>query len=288
MDYMKNSTTPISTKLLDAETEMKIATAWREKGDRKALDQLISAYLRYANSEARKFKSSGIPHEDLAQEAVIGLVKAAEKFDPSLGYRFSTYSRYWILATLREYTIRNRGMVRAGTTTGQKKLFYNLVKTRNEVEKRAAADGKALGTTELHQAISDRLNVTIDDVVRMDAYLRQDQSLNAPMTRGVEDGTQTWLDMLQDNEPSAAEQFEKKEFQQHRSQALNDAMEVLNPRERTIVIARKMSDDPRTLESLGEEFQVSRERIRQLEVGALQKIKKRLTSSGQTRQLLVA
>jgi RNA polymerase sigma-32 factor len=293
MDNMKTSTTPIatklrSTKLLDAETEMKLATAWRENGDRKALDQLISAYFRYANSQARKFKSTGIPHEDLVQEAVIGLVKAAEKFDPSLGYRFSTYSRYWILATLRDYTIRNRGMVRSGTTKEQKKLFFNLVKVRNDIERRAAADGKTLDTTELHEAISDRLNVTFDDVVRMDAYLRQDQSLNAPMGGNQEDTGMTWLDALQDNEPDPAKQYEQANLDQYRAQVLNDAMKCLNPRELAIVVARKMSDDPRTLECLGREYQVSKERIRQLEAGALQKIKARLTSSGQANLLLVA
>lgn len=262
-------------ELLDAETELRLAYAWRDQRDEEALHRLITAYMRLAISMASKFKRYGAPMNDLIQEASVGLMKAADKFDPDRGVRFSTYAVWWIKASIQDYVMRNWSMVRTGSTSSQKSLFFNMRRVQARLEREAAAEGVHLETHELHEMIAIEVGVPLHDVQMMDGRLSgSDFSLNA--TQSMEDEGREWIDALEDDAPQAAEKVENSHDTDTLRQWLVTALTALNDREQFIVRERKLRDDPRTLESLGSELGLSKERVRQLEAAAFGKMRKSL------------
>ena len=269
------SRTAMRAELLDAETELRLAYAWRDQRDEEALHRLITAYMRLAISMASKFKRYGAPMNDLIQEASVGLMKAADKFDPDRGVRFSTYAVWWIKASIQDYVMRNWSMVRTGSTSSQKSLFFNMRRVQARLEREASAEGRKLETHELHQMIATEVGVPLHDVQMMDGRLSgSDFSLNA--TQSVDDEGREWIDALEDDTPQAAERVENSHDTDTLRQWLVTALSALNDREQFIVRERKLRDDPRTLESLGTELGLSKERVRQLEAAAFGKMRKSL------------
>ena len=268
------SRTAMKAELLDAETEARLAYAWRDDRDEAALHRLITAYMRLAISMASKFKRYGAPMNDLIQEAGLGLMKAADKFDPDRGVRFSTYAVWWIKASIQDYVMRNWSMVRTGSTSSQKSLFFNMRRVQARLEREFAASGENLDKHQLRQLISTEIGVPLHDVEMMEGRLSgSDYSLNA--TQSVEDEGREWIDALEDEGEQAAETVEHQHDTEQLREWLLVAMNALNERERFIVRERKLRDDPRTLESLGQELKLSKERVRQLEAAAFTKMRKK-------------
>lgn len=269
------SRTAMKAELLDAETELTLAYAWRDDRDEEALHRLITAYMRLAISMASKFKRYGAPMNDLIQEASVGLMKAADKFDPDRGVRFSTYAVWWIKASIQDYVMRNWSMVRTGSTSSQKSLFFNMRRVQARLEREAAAEGRELDRQEMRELIAIEVGVPLHDVEMMEGRLSgSDFSLNA--TQSSEDEGREWIDALEDNGPQAAETVENSHDNDTLRQWLMTALSALNDREQFIVRERKLRDDPRTLESLGTELGLSKERVRQLEAAAFGKMRKSL------------
>jgi RNA polymerase sigma-32 factor len=263
----------MQAELLDAETELKLAYAWRDHRDEKALHRLITAYMRLAISMAARFKRYGAPMNDLIQEAGLGLMKAADKFDPDRGVRFSTYAVWWIKASIQDYVMRNWSMVRTGSTSSQKSLFFNMRRVQARLEREAAARGEYLDNHQLRQLIATEVGVPLHDVEMMEGRLSgSDFSLNA--TQSTEDEGREWIDALEDDSTQAAELVEHDKDIDTLRQWLVTAMQNLNERERFIVRERKLRDEPRTLESLGAELGLSKERVRQLEAAAFAKMRR--------------
>ena len=272
----------MQAELLDAETELRLAYAWRDQRCEKSLHRLVTAYMRLAISMAAKFKRYGAPMNDLIQEAGLGLMKAADKFDPDRGVRFSTYAVWWIKASIQDYVMRNWSMVRTGSTSSQKSLFFNMRRVQARLEREAAQDGVTYDKHQIRQMIATEVGVPLHDVEMMEGRLAgSDYSLNA--TQSTEDEGREWIDTLQDDSEQAAETV----AHDHDIDALRGwlvtAMSGLNERERFIVRERKLRDEVRTLESLGNELGLSKERVRQLEAAAFQKMRKSL--EGQTREV---
>ena len=281
------SRTAMRAELLDAETELRLAYAWRDQRDEEALHRLITAYMRLAISMASKFKRYGAPMNDLIQEASVGLMKAADKFDPDRGVRFSTYAVWWIKASIQDYVMRNWSMVRTGSTSSQKSLFFNMRRVQARLEREAAAEGVHLETHELHEKIAIEVGVPLHDVQMMDGRLSgSDFSLNA--TQSMEDEGREWIDALEDDAPQAAERVENSHDTDTLRQWLVTALTALNDREQFIVRERKLRDDPRTLESLGSELGLSKERVRQLEAAAFGKMRKSLEAQSTEVQSFLA
>jgi len=283
----KLSRIAMKAELLDAETELRLAYAWRDHRDEQALHRLVTAYMRLAISMAAKFKRYGAPMNDLIQEAGLGLMKAADKFDPDRGVRFSTYAVWWIKASIQDYVMRNWSMVRTGSTSSQKSLFFNMRRVQARLEREAAARGERLDSHQLRQLIATEVGVPLHDVEMMEGRLSgSDFSLNA--TQSTEDEGREWIDALEDDGQQAAELVEHdKDIDTLRGWLVN-AMQALNERERFIVRERKLRDDPRTLESLGDELGLSKERVRQLEAAAFGKMRKSLEKqSGEVHEFLV-
>jgi RNA polymerase sigma-32 factor len=267
--------TAMKAELLDAETELRLAYAWRDQRDEAALHRLITAYMRLAISMAAKFKRYGAPMNDLIQEAGLGLMKAADKFDPDRGVRFSTYAVWWIKASIQDHVMRNWSMVRTGSTSSQKSLFFNMRRVQARLEREAAASGETLDKYQLRQMISTEIGVPLHDVEMMEGRLSgSDFSLNA--TQSAEDEGRQWIDALVDESTQAAEQVEHQHDTEQLRAWLLTAMQALNDREQFIIRERKLRDQPRTLESLGEELNLSKERVRQLEAAAFGKMRKSL------------
>ena len=265
----------MKAELLDAETELQLAYAWRDHRDEAALHRLITAYMRLAISMASKFKRYGAPMNDLIQEAGLGLMKAADKFDPDRGVRFSTYAVWWIKASIQDYVMRNWSIVRTGSTSSQKSLFFNMRRVQARLEREAAAEGKTLDGHEMRRLISEEIGVPLHDVEMMEGRLSgSDYSLNA--TQSTEDEGREWIDALEDESAQAEETVEEDMDLAQLRQWLMMAMNQLNERERFIVRERKLREDARTLESLGNELGLSKERVRQLEAAAFAKIRKTL------------
>ena len=265
----------MKAELLDAETELRLAYAWRDQRDEAALHRLITAYMRLAISMASKFRRYGAPMNDLIQEASLGLMKAADKFDPDRGVRFSTYAVWWIKASIQDYVMRNWSMVRTGSTSSQKSLFFNLRRVQAKLEREATAAGEVLDGHQLRQRIASEVGVPLADVEMMEGRLAgSDFSLNA--TQSSEDDGREWIDMLEDDTAQAADVVETSHDSAHLRSWLVNAMQALNPRERFIVAERKLREEARTLESLGEELGLSKERVRQLEAAAFGKMRKSL------------
>ena len=281
------SRTAMRAELLDAETELRLAYAWRDDRDEQALHRLINAYMRLAISMAAKFKRYGAPMNDLIQEASVGLMKAADKFDPDRGVRFSTYAVWWIKASVQDHVMRNWSMVRTGSTSSQKSLFFNMRRVQARIEREAEKDGITLERHVLHEMIATEVGVPIHDVEMMDGRLSgSDFSLNA--TQSAEDEGREWIDALEDDGPQAAETVENSHDNDTLRQWLLTALSGLNDRERFIVKERKMRDEPRTLESLGTELGLSKERVRQLEVAAFGKMRRSLSEQSDEVQAFLA
>ena len=277
----------MGAEMLDAETELELARAWRNNGDEKALHRLVNAYMRLAISMASRYRRYGAPMPDLIQEAGVGLMKAAEKFDPDRGVRFSTYAVWWIKASIQDYVMRNWSMVRTGSTSSQKALFFNLRRVRARLEREAGANGVLLAGHQLREMISVEVGVPLRDVEMMDARLAgADFSLNAQ--QAGEEGRE-WVETLEDDAPQAAETVTRGADLDRVRGWLAEALASLNARERMIIVERKLRDEPRTLESLGQELGLSKERIRQLEAQGLAKLRKRLeTATGSAAEMLTS
>ncbi|MEM9708093.1 MAG: RNA polymerase factor sigma-32 [Pseudomonadota bacterium] len=267
----------MQAELLDAETELQLAFAWRDERDEKALHRLVTAYMRLAISMAAKFRRYGAPMNDLIQEASLGLMKAADKFDPDRGVRFSTYAVWWIKASIQDYVMRNWSMVRTGSTSSQKSLFFNMRRVQARLEREALARGEDLDRHQMRQLIATEVGVPLHDVEMMEGRLAgSDFSLNA--TQSSDEEGREWIETLEDEGAQQAAQVEADKDVDTLRDWLVTALTSLNDREQFIVRERKLRDEPRTLESLGNELGLSKERVRQLEAAAFGKMRKSLES----------
>ena len=265
--------TAMAAELLDAETELKLARAWRDEGDEAALHRLVTAYMRLAISMAAKYRRYGASMNDLIQEAGVGLMKAASKFDPDRGVRFSTYAVWWIKASIQDYVMRNWSLVRTGSTSSQKALFFNMRRVRAKLERERGAEFEAMNA-DIRADIARELGCPIRDVEMMEGRLAgSDFSLNAQ--QAGEDGRE-WMETLEDDGPGPDASVARDRDLSRARFWLADAMTALTEREKMIIAARKIADEPETLESLGVKLGLSKERVRQLEAQALRKMKKRL------------
>ena len=276
----------VKAELLDAETELQLAYAWRDSRDEAALHRLITAYMRLAISMAAKFKRYGAPMNDLVQEAGLGLMKAADKFDPDRGVRFSTYAVWWIKASVQDYVMRNWSMVRTGSTSSQKSLFFNMRRVQAQLEREAQQSGETLDKHQLNQLIATEVGVPLNDVEMMDGRLSgSDFSLNA--TQASDEEGREWIDTLEDENSRADLNVEEEHDQEKLADWIGVAMDSLNEKEQFIVRERKLIENPRTLESLGTELSLSKERVRQLEAAAFGKMRKYLEkNAGEVRNFL--
>jgi len=257
--------------MLSPEREQELARAWRDHEDREALKQLVGSHLRLVVKIARGFTGYGLPLADLVAEGNVGLMQAAEKFDPDRGFRFATYAMWWIRAAIQEYILHSWSLVKMGTTAAQKKLFFNLRKLKGQMAELDQGDLPPEAVTK----IATTLDVPEAEVVEMNRRLAgADNSLNALMGGAGADSDSEWLDMLPDEGPDQETIVgDRKELQQRR-EMLDVALKKLNPRERDIIFERRLKDEPSTLEELSHRYAVSRERIRQIEVRAFEKLQR--------------
>ena len=259
--------------MLEPQQEYMLAKSWREHGDRDAAHQLVTSHLRLVARIAMGYRGYGLPIGEVISEGNVGLMQAVKRFDPDRGFRLATYAMWWIRAAIQEYILRSWSLVKMGTTAAQKKLFFNLRKIKGQL--------KALEEGDLRpdqvKRIATQLGVSEEDVVSMNRRLAGDSSLNAPVRNDAESGEwQDWLvDDTMDQETALAESEER----DNRREMLNDALKGLNARERRVFEARRLAEDPLTLEELSAEFGVSRERIRQIEVRAFEKVQKAVTKA---------
>lgn len=257
----------IEAPLLSREREFELARRWREAGDEAALHELIGAYARLAVSLAARYRNYGLPMGDLVQEGAVGLLQAAQRFEPERNVRFSTYATWWIRSAMQDFILRNWSVVRTGTTASQKSLFFNLRRLRANIE--GYADGML--DAEGREKIAHALNVQASEVEGMEARLQNpDQSLNAPVGESGED---EWQDFIADSRPSPEEVVIGMRDAKTRSRWLNAALKELSERERTIISERRLREEAVTLEELGRELGISKERVRQIEHKALQKLR---------------
>lgn len=278
LDGMNDNHLPrkaMRAELLDAETELRLAYAWRDQRDEAALHRLITAYMRLAISMAAKFRRYGAPMNDLIQEAGLGLMKAADKFDPDRGVRFSTYAVWWIKASIQDYVLRNWSLVRTGSTSAQKSLFFNMRRVQARLEREADAIGETLDGHQLRERIAQDVGVSLADVEMMTGRLSGgDFSLNA--TQSSDDEGREWIETLEDDADQAAETVAEAHDAAQLRQWLAVAMGELSVRERFVVTERKLREVPRTLESLADELGLSKERVRQVEGAAFAKMRRSL------------
>ena len=253
--------------MLQPEQEYLLARRWREQGDRAAAQELITSHLRLVAKIAMGYRGYGLPIGEVISEGNVGLMQAVKRFEPEKGFRLATYAMWWIRASIQEYILRSWSLVKMGTTASQKKLFFNLRKAKSQIS--ALEDGDL--RPEQLKTIATRLGVNEQDVVDMNRRLGGDASLNAPL-RGEGEGEGEWQDWLVDDQDNQEYVLVEAEESQNRHQALRKALETLNPRERRIFEARRLRDDPETLEVLSAEFDISRERVRQIEVRAFEKV----------------
>ena len=267
--------------MLAAEEEYMLAKSWRERGDVKSAEKLVTSHLRLVAKIAMGYRGYGLPVGEMISEGNIGLMQAVKKFDPEKGFRLATYAMWWIKAGIQEYILRSWSLVKMGTTTAQKKLFFNLKKLKNQIAPRSEGDLKDKHITE----IANRLNVRKDEVVSMNRRLHgQEQSLNTPIG---EDGDE-WQDWLSDKSMDQELTFSQKEEMEQRKGLLKDSLKTLNEREREILNYRRLSDEPTTLENLSKKYKISRERVRQIENKAFEKIQKHMLNAAKSRNLLPA
>tara|TARA_S200000501_G_scaffold98318_1_gene91637 strand:- start:570 stop:1451 length:882 start_codon:yes stop_codon:yes gene_type:complete len=268
--------------MLSAEEEYTLANRWQVHKDTNAAHQLVTSHLRLVAKIAMGYKGYGLPITDIISEGNIGLMQAAQKFDPEKGFRLTTYAMWWIKAAMQEYILRSWSLVKIGTTAVQKKLFFNLRSAKNRIQAYEEGDLKQ----ENLEKISNQLNVPEKEVINMNRRLSgSDPSLNATIKA---DGDQTgeWQDWLESDEPNQEESYSEKEEENLRKEMINESLQVLNDRELDIIQTRKLSDTPTTLEELSEKYNISRERIRQIEVRALEKVKEALEQSMNERNII--
>src|ERR1700737_1504304 len=252
--------------MLERDQEYMLAKRWRDHGDREAANKLVTSHLRLAVRIAMNYRGYGLPVSEIISEGNGGLLQALDRFEPDRGFRFSTYAVWWIRAAIQDYILRSWSLVKIGTTASQKKLFFKLRSAKNKI---AAFQNGDMRPDHVALIAKD-LGVTDQDVVDMNRRLGGDSSLNAPIRDDGEAGE--WQDWLVDNSPNQEAIMAEHEEFDHRRQALNGAIGVLNPRERRIFEARRLAEEPMTLEDLAAEFGVSRERVRQIEVRAFEKV----------------
>jgi len=252
--------------MLEPQEEYMLAKSWREHGDRDAAHKLVTSHLRLVAKIAMGYRGYGLPIAEVVSEGNVGLMQAVKRFEPEKGFRLATYAMWWIKAAIQEYILRSWSLVKMGTTANQKKLFFNLRKAKSKI---SALDEGDMRPDQV-KLIASRLGVTEKDVVDMNRRLGGDASLNAPIREEGDSGE--WQDWLVDDSPSQEHLLAESEEMENRHKALRGALSVLNDRERRIFEARRLADDPVTLETLAEEFGVSRERVRQIEVRAFEKV----------------
>lgn len=260
--------TAMHEPLLEREHELDLARRWKDKRDEKALHELVRSYTRLVVAIAAKFKNYGLPMGDLIQEGNIGLMEAAARFEPALENRFSTYATWWVKAQIQDYVLRNWSIVRTGTTASQKSLFFNLRRLRAKITGQSARDYLDANAV---QQIATELGVEPKEVLQMEARMNGgDQSLNTPIG---EEGDNEWQDLLADNTPNPEDVVIGMKDNATRSSWLNSALGELSDRERVIITERRMNDEVVTLEDLGKQLGISKERVRQLEQRAMDKLK---------------
>ena len=268
--------------MLEPEEEYMLAKAWVENEDTAAAHKLVTSHLRLAAKIAMGYRGYGLPQAEVISEANVGLMQAVKKFDPEKGFRLATYAMWWIRASIQEYILRSWSLVKLGTTSAQKKLFFNLRKAKARIG--ALEDGDL--RPEHVERIAHDLNVTEDEVISMNRRLSGgDASLNATISADGE-GAAQWQDWLEDEDADQASDFEAKDELEVRRELLTAAMEVLNEREQDILTQRRLMDNPVTLEELSGQYDVSRERIRQIEVRAFEKLQKRMQELAKEKGIL--
>ena len=268
--------------MLDAEEEYMIAKNWRENGNLKAAHKLVTSHLRLVAKIAMGYRGYGLPVNELISEGNIGLMQAVKKFDPDKGFRLATYAMWWIKASIQEYVLRSWSLVKMGTTTAQKKLFFNLKKLKNQIAPGQDGDLKEEQVNE----ISKRLDVESHEVVNMNRRMMgQEKSLNDPIKNGETDEWQDWL--VDDRLDQELIVSQKQEYED-KKELLDSAMKILNDREKEIIVARRLSEKPKTLEELSKKYKISRERIRQIETKAFEKLQKSMINASKSKNLLPA
>ena len=266
--------------MLSAEEEYMLAKSWQNRGDLKSAQKLVTSHLRLVAKMAMGYRGYGLPVSELVSEGNIGLMKAVKKFDPEKGFRLATYAMWWIKASMQEYILRSWSLVKMGTTTAQKKLFFNLKKIKNQLSASTSGDLNPEHVDE----ISKKLNVKKEEVVSMNRRLYgKEKSLNAPIKN--EDGSE-WQDWIVDNNLDQELKFSQEQEFNQRKKLMNDSIDILNPREKEILVARKLSENVATLEELSKKYRVSRERIRQIETKAFEKLQKAMLNSAKSTNLL--
>ncbi len=268
--------------MLDAEEEYMLAKNWRENGNLQSAHKLVTSHLRLVAKIAMGYRGYGLPVNELISEGNLGLMQAVKKFDPDKGFRLATYAMWWIKAAIQEYVLRSWSLVKMGTTTAQKKLFFNLKKLKNQIAPGQEGDLKDDQVKE----ISKRLDVDSNEVVNMNRRLMgQEKSLNDPIKIGEVDEWQDWLvDESLDQELAISQ---KQEYEDKKD-LLNSAMKILNEREKEIIKLRRLTDNPKTLEELSKKYKISRERIRQIETKAFEKLQKSMINASKSKNLLPA
>jgi len=266
--------------MLDAEEEHILAKNWKERGNLKAAHKLVTSHLRLVAKIAMGYRGYGLPVNELISEGNIGLMQAVKKFDPDKGFRLATYAMWWIKAAIQEYVLRSWSLVKMGTTTAQKKLFFNLKKLKNQIAPNQEGDLRDEHVAE----ISKRLDVDSREVVNMNRRLMgHEKSLNDPIKAGETDEWQDWL--VSDHLDQELIVSQKQEYDD-KKELLNQAITILNDREKEILKERRLSENPKTLEELSKKYKVSRERIRQIETKAFEKLQKSMISSSKSKNLM--
>ena len=266
--------------MLSAAEEYMLARSWKDRGDLKSAQKLITSHLRLVAKIAMGYRGYGLPVSEMVSEGNIGLMQAVKKFEPEKGFRLATYAMWWIKASIQEYILRSWSLVKMGTTSAQKKLFFNLKKIKNQLSINSKGDLK----TEHIEEISKRLNVKKEEVVSMNRrLLGKEKSLNAPVKDG--DGTE-WQDWLVDEKIDQELKLSQQQEFNQRKNLMHDSMNVLNLREREILTARRLSEEVVTLEDLSKKYKISRERIRQIETKAFEKLQKAMLNAAKSNNLL--
>ncbi|MFM7085234.1 MAG: RNA polymerase sigma factor RpoH [Hyphomicrobium sp.] len=261
--------------MLEPHQEYMLAKRWQEHSDSQAAEKLITSHLRLVARIALGYRGYGLPIGDVISEGNVGLMQAVKRFDPDRGFRLATYAMWWIRASIQEYILRSWSLVKVGTTSAQKRLFFNLRRAKSQLQALEEGDLKP----EHVSKISKKFGVSEDEVVSMNRRLAGDTSLNAPLRSDQESGE--WQDWLVDENPDPEERLGGEQESKRRSAFLVKALDTLNERERRIFEARRLSEEPATLEELSEEFGVSRERIRQIEVRAFEKVQNAVKNAAQ-------
>ena len=265
--------------MLDAEEEYMLAKNWKTTGNVKSAEKLVTSHLRLVAKIAMRYKGYGLPMNEIISEGNVGLMQAVKKFEPEKGFRLATYAMWWIKASIQEYILRSWSLVKIGTTTAQKKLFFNLKKLKNQIAPKNEGDLKK----DEVEKIANTLDVSEDEVISMNRRLSgKEQSLNAPIG---EDGDE-WQDWIVDKEMDQELKIAHQEELDQRKDLLQDSIKILNDREKEILYARRLNENPSTLEDLSKKYKISRERIRQIENKAFEKLQKHMLNSAKSKNLL--